>query len=69
MVALGPRSSSSWATFCGSTSDRYWLGELRKKALLRRMPSTRCSTSEPLRPRTITMPCPGPDCWKNAPGS
>ncbi|MBK6726291.1 MAG: hypothetical protein IPG63_03370 [Xanthomonadales bacterium] len=52
---------------CPSTSEKYWFGALRKMALLRRKPSTRCSTSEPFMPRTITALWPGVVCCTKAP--
>ena len=48
-------------------SAKYWFGDERKKAVLRRIPSTRCSTALPIRPRTIGMPCPGVVCCTETP--
>ena len=62
-----PRITSSRSTDDGGTSANHGVGAARKIALFRRIPSTRCSTDEPLRPRMIAAPWPGVVCCTETP--
>ena len=67
-VDPGPRTTSTRSIDHGSISDVIWLGAGRNIASLTRMPSTSKSTLEPISPRTIGAPWPGPVRCTATPG-